>query len=139
VPLIITETSNIPKTIRKIEHRWTTQRYNARKQISTHFPGWSHQISCSKAISLLNQKTTTVTKEFVIKIICKHGIPDTVLTNQSTNFLSEVFKNICKLLKIIKIQTVKVTGHWKDRTEFWRNICDIIFMKTKQIRTSGFR
>jgi len=44
-------------------------------------------------------------REFVTKIIYEHRIPETVLTDQGTNFLSEVFKNVCKLLKITKVQT----------------------------------
>jgi len=59
----------------------------------------------SKAIPLPNQEATTVAKEFITKIICEHGIPETVLTDQGTNFLSEIFKNVCKLLRITKIQT----------------------------------
>lgn len=35
----------------------------------------------------------------------EHGIPEKVLTDQGTNFTSELFKNTCKLLKIEKIQT----------------------------------
>lgn len=38
-------------------------------------------------------------------MICEHGIPQKVLTDQGTNFLSNVFKNVCKLLKVDKIQT----------------------------------
>lgn len=59
----------------------------------------------SKAVPLPNQEAATVAKEFVIKIIFEHGIPDKVLTDQGTNFLSDMFKNMCKLLKIEKIQT----------------------------------
>jgi len=59
----------------------------------------------SKVIPILNQEATTVAKEFVTKIICEHGISEAVLTDQGTNFLSEVFKNVCKLLKITKFQT----------------------------------
>jgi len=59
----------------------------------------------NKAIPLPNQKATTVAKEFITKIICEHGIPKTVLTDQGTNFLSEIFKNVCKLLRITEIQT----------------------------------
>jgi len=54
----------------------------------------------------LIKKATTVAKEFITKIICEHtSIPETVLTDQGTNFLSEIFKNVCKLLRITKIQT----------------------------------
>jgi len=59
----------------------------------------------SKVIPIPNQEATTVAKEFVTKIICEHGIPETVLTDQGTNFLSKVFKNVCKVLKITKVQT----------------------------------
>ena len=59
----------------------------------------------SKAIPLENQEANTVAKEFVTRIICDYGIPQRVLTDQGTNFLSQVFKNVCKLLKIEKIQT----------------------------------
>ncbi|KAM0735103.1 Retrovirus-related Pol polyprotein from transposon 17.6 [Formica fusca] len=44
-------------------------------------------------------------KEFVTKIVLEHGIPEKILTDQGTNFLSEIFKNTCKLLKLNKIQT----------------------------------
>jgi len=46
-----------------------------------------------------------VAKEFITKIIYEYGIPETVLTDQGTNFLSEIFKSVCKLLRITKIQT----------------------------------
>ncbi|XP_011859870.1 PREDICTED: uncharacterized protein LOC105557283 [Vollenhovia emeryi] len=59
----------------------------------------------SKAIPLENQEANTVAKAFVTKIILEHGIPEKVLTDQGTNFTSEIFKNTCKLLKIHKIQT----------------------------------
>ena len=59
----------------------------------------------SKAIPLENQEANTVAKEFVTRIICEYGIPQRVLTDQGTNFLSQIFKNVCKLLKIDKIQT----------------------------------
>ena len=36
----------------------------------------------------------------------EHGIPEKILTDQGTNFTSELFKNVCKLLKIEKIQTM---------------------------------
>jgi len=59
----------------------------------------------SKAIPIPNQEANTISKEFVTKIILEHGIPEKILTDQGTNFLSEIFKNTCKLLKINKIQT----------------------------------
>jgi len=59
----------------------------------------------NKAIPFVNQEAATVVKEFVTKIVFEHGMPEKILTNQSTNFTSEMLKNTCKLLKIEKIQT----------------------------------
>ena len=36
--------------------------------------------------------------------VLKFGISQTVLTDQGSNFMSEVFVNVCKLLKIKKIK-----------------------------------
>jgi len=46
----------------------------------------------SKAIPLPNQEATTVAREFITKIICEHGIPETVLTDQGTNFFERNIK-----------------------------------------------
>lgn len=35
----------------------------------------------------------------------KYGTPISILTDQGSNFLSEVFKSVCKLLRIKKLQT----------------------------------
>jgi len=59
----------------------------------------------SKAIPIPNQEANTISKEFVTKIVLEYGIPEKILTDQGTNFLSEIFKNTCRLLKINKIQT----------------------------------
>ncbi|KAL0130248.1 hypothetical protein PUN28_002086 [Cardiocondyla obscurior] len=59
----------------------------------------------SKAIPVANQEAATVAKAFATKIIFEHGIPEKILTDQGTNFVSKMFKNVCKLLKIEKIQT----------------------------------
>jgi len=66
-------------------------------------------------ISILIQEANTINKEFVTKITLEHGIPENILTDQGTNFLNEIFKNTCKLLKINKINrrppiTSKVTA-----------------------------
>lgn len=59
----------------------------------------------SEAIPIPNQEANTISKEFITKIVPKHGIPEKILIAQGTNFLSEIFRNTCKLLKINKIQT----------------------------------
>lgn len=57
------------------------------------------------AVPISHQDAETVAKGFVTHVVLKYGTPHTVLTDQGTNFLSDVFKNTCKLLKIKKIQS----------------------------------
>jgi IS30 family transposase len=56
------------------------------------------------AIPLEQQDAGTVTKAFVEEEVLKFGIPQTILTDQGSNFMSEVFPKICKLLRIKKIK-----------------------------------
>jgi hypothetical protein len=57
------------------------------------------------AIPIQQQDAATVAKAFVEGVVLKFGIPQVILTDQGSNFLSEVFSNVCKLLKIKKIRT----------------------------------
>lgn len=57
------------------------------------------------AIPIPTQDAETVAREFVQNVVLKYGIPETILTDQGANFLSELFANVCKLLQIRKIQT----------------------------------
>lgn len=52
-----------------------------------------------------SQETEIVARVFVEKFICIYGIPDQILTDQGTNFMSTLFTQICKLLKIKKLST----------------------------------
>jgi len=54
----------------------------------------------NKVIPIPNQEAAEIAKQFTFKIIFEYGIPDKVLTDQGTNFVSEMFKNVYKLLKI---------------------------------------
>lgn len=57
------------------------------------------------ACPIPDQESETVAKSFVENIICKYGIMQSIVTDQGTNFMSTLFKDICKLLKIKKITT----------------------------------
>ena len=56
------------------------------------------------AIPIPQQAAETVAKETVLNITLKFGVPAQILTDQGSNFRSDLFKSTCKLLKIIKIQ-----------------------------------
>jgi hypothetical protein len=57
------------------------------------------------AVPIPQQDAETVAREFVTNIVLKMGAPRHLLTDQGTNFLSDLFKSTCRMLKIKKIQT----------------------------------
>ncbi|KAL4084029.1 hypothetical protein QTP88_029345 [Uroleucon formosanum] len=59
----------------------------------------------SLAVPLVNHTANNVAKAFVEGFVCVHGFPETILTDQGTDFLSKIFAEVCKLLKINKINS----------------------------------
>lgn len=59
----------------------------------------------SLAIALSATDSQTVAQAFVECFVCAYGIPKSILTDCGTNFLSDVFKSMCKLLDIKKAKT----------------------------------
>ncbi|KAL4085097.1 hypothetical protein QTP88_027389 [Uroleucon formosanum] len=59
----------------------------------------------SMGIALPNHQANTIAEAFVTNFVCTHGIPQTILTDQGTDFLSKIFTKVCKLLQINKINT----------------------------------
>ena len=51
-------------------------------------------IKFSKMIPIPNQEAITIAKKFTTKIILEYGISEKVFTDQDTNFLNEIFKNM---------------------------------------------
>jgi len=56
------------------------------------------------AIPKERQDAETTAKEYVLNTVLKFGTPRNILTDQGSNFISNLFKETCKLLKIKKIQ-----------------------------------
>ena len=54
---------------------------------------------------MANQEATTVAEKFVENVVCFTGAPNELVTDQGTNFMSQVMKDVCSLLKIKKINT----------------------------------
>ncbi|XP_050443865.1 uncharacterized protein LOC126847599 [Adelges cooleyi] len=71
--------------------------------------GHTQSIMNSKCIEDVAQTramtASTVAKSFIKHFVCIYGIPDTIITDQGTNFMSKLFTNVCKLLKIQKVHT----------------------------------
>jgi len=57
------------------------------------------------ATRISQQDAETVARAFVSKVILQYGTSSIVQTDQGANFVSELFKNTYKLLKIKKIQS----------------------------------
>jgi hypothetical protein len=58
-----------------------------------------------EAMPIPTQDADTIARAFVSRVILRHGAPKSLLTDQGANFLSNLFKSVCKLLKIKKLQT----------------------------------
>jgi len=56
-------------------------------------------------IPLPDQTSKTIAEAFVDKFICVLGAPKTILTDQRTNFISELMKKIAKLFRIRTFRT----------------------------------
>ena len=59
------------------------------------------------ATPIVQQDAMTVARAFVEEIILKIGIPQSILTDQGSNFMSEVFRNV----QILKIRRIKCTAY----------------------------
>ena len=58
-----------------------------------------------EATAIPNQTAETIAKIFVENIICRHGMPKSLLTDRGTNFVSKLFQSICSILKIDRLLT----------------------------------
>jgi len=91
-PLVITDTPSKPfKKCALDIVRPLTVTTNENKYILTF---QDHLTKFSKAMLIKNQEGNTVAKEFVRKMVLEYGVPEKILTDQGTNFMSE---NTCKL------------------------------------------
>lgn len=59
----------------------------------------------SQAFPIPNQEAETVARTFVNEFVCKFSLPQKILTDQGSNFTSNLFKSVAKLFKMKHIQT----------------------------------
>jgi hypothetical protein len=57
------------------------------------------------ASPIQQQYAETAAKVFIEEVVLKFGIPQTILTDHGSNFLSELFTNVRKMRKIRRIKT----------------------------------
>jgi len=56
-------------------------------------------------VPIPQQNPMTIARVFVEQINLKFGIPQVLLTDQASNFLRELFTNVCKLLRVKRIKS----------------------------------
>lgn len=52
-----------------------------------------------------DQQATTIAELLVEHIICRHGVPNELLSDRGTNILSDIILEICSLVDMKKINT----------------------------------
>ena len=52
-----------------------------------------------------DQEATTIARLLVEEVIARHGVPEQLLSDRGSNFLSEITCEVCKLLGIEKVNT----------------------------------
>jgi hypothetical protein len=52
------------------------------------------------------QDAETVSRAFVANVVLKYGTPIILQTDQGANFIGQVFRNTCKILKIKKMRFI---------------------------------
>ena len=58
-----------------------------------------------EAFAIPDQRADTIARLLCEQIICRHGIPEQLLSDRGANFLSELILEICKLLGVKKLNT----------------------------------
>ena len=58
-----------------------------------------------EAFAIPDQMAETIAKPFVEQIVCRHGVPEELLSDRGANFLSNLVQEVCRLLNIRKINT----------------------------------
>ena len=58
-----------------------------------------------EAFAVADQTAETVAKLLVEEVICRHGVPEQLLSDCETNFLFELFQEVCRLIGTKKINT----------------------------------
>ena len=81
----------------------------------------------------------TVAREFMHNIVLIFGIPEVVLTGQGSYFLSELFGNTCKLLRIKTVHTIAFHPQSKvgiDRGH--RFLIGVMSLRTRETGITGY-
>ena len=58
-----------------------------------------------EAFAVSDQRAETIAKLLVDHVICRHGIPEELLSDRGANFLSDIIQSVCDILEVRKVNT----------------------------------
>lgn len=58
-----------------------------------------------EAFPVADQRADTIAKLFVEHVVCRHGVPEELLSDRGANFLSDLIQSVCDILGVKKINT----------------------------------
>jgi len=70
-----------------------------------------------EAVPLPRQDAPTVAKAFVTEIFSRLGCPRTIASDRGTNFMSELFQEMCKLLQVKRINWTSFNPQMQRKVE----------------------
>jgi len=84
------------------------------------------------AVPMMTQTVEEVALNFMRHIVLQYGIPGSLVTDQGTQFMGDVFKRLCKLLRVHKLNTSAfrpssngaLERSHKSMVEYLRCFCD---------------
>jgi transposase InsO family protein len=83
---------------------------------------------------MMTQTADDVSLNFLRHIVLHYGIPNSIVTDQGSQFMGDIFKRLCKLLKVHKLNTTAYRPEsygalertHKTMTEYLRCFCNTI-------------
>ena len=91
-----------------------------------------------EAYPLKNQEAVSVARVFLNEFVSRYGVPYVIHSDQGTNFESNLFKEICKLLGIAKTRTSPYHPQCDGQVEGMnRTIIELLKLNVKTLRKIG--
>lgn len=91
----------------------------------------------AEAFATKDQKASTVAQILIDEIICRYSAPREILSDQGTNFLSSVVKQVCEYFRIRKINTTSYHPQTNGLTEkFNHTLCKMLSSYTNETQTN---
>ena len=86
-----------------------------------------------EAFPIQDQSAETIACLLVTEILCRHGAPQLLLSDEGANFLSHLFTEVCKLINTNKVNT----SGYHPQTDGCEMNSTVIAMLSKVVATSG--